>query len=674
MISVPPGQAAAFNEKLRDRGASAAHRTWRSWLMAGWLPLLTLAFMSSGALILVSDVSPAAAEVAWWLGLVVVGTPLVIQTIREIASGRFAVDLVATLAILLALVLWQPLAGLVIVLMQSGGEALERYAERKATDAVRALEDAAPRIAHRSAGSSVEDVEAGDIRVGDLLLIRAGELIPCDCIVITGRSHVDVAKLSGEPLPVTAERGSRLMSGSLNQEGPLEVEALALASESQYARIVELVRSAQASKAPLQRLADHYGVWFTPLTLVVCAIAYALSGDPVRILAILVVATPCPLLLAAPVAIIGGINSAAKRQIIIRNGTALENLGQVTTAVFDKTGTVTVGRPQVRRVIRTGTPTDSEILRLAGGLERGSSHLLARTLVEAAERDYGALPEATEVQEDSGRGITGIVEGHAITVGAASYAIGRYPAVSAELKTIADRGEGLRAYVVIDGRLSGIVEYADEVRPGIPDLLRVLRTLGVGRTLLLSGDQYSNVRAVAEEIGIREAAGDLLPEQKVNVVREFVNAGEHVAMIGDGTNDAPALSTATVGIALASQGGGITAEAADVVILADDLSRVAEAIRISQRTMRIARQSIWFGLGLSAAAAGVAALGGIAPVEGALLQEVIDVTVILNALRASKPAATDSPGKTQLLAGPSIALSPFAGTPDNLQPAHPSAE
>ncbi len=638
----------------------------RRWLTAGWLPLLTLAFISGGALIRVGDASPAAAEITWWVGLVIVGTPLVIQTLREISSGRFAVDLVATLAILLALVLWQPLAGLVIVLMQSGGEALERYAERKATDAVRALEDAAPRIAHRISGRSIEDVEAADVRVSDLLLIRPGELIPCDGIVITGRSHVDVAKLTGEPLPVTAEPGSRLMSGSLNQEGPLEVEALAPASESQYARIVALVRSAQASKAPIQRLADRYGVWFTPLTLLVCAIAYVLSGDPVRILAILVVATPCPLLLAAPVAIIGGINSAAKRQIIIRNGTALENLGHVTTAVFDKTGTITVGRPQVRRVIRTGALTDSAILHLAGGVERGSSHLLARTLVEAAERDYGALPEATEVHEDSGRGVTGIVEGHAVTVGAASYAIDRYPAVSAELKAVADPGEGLRAYVVIDGQLSGIVEYADEVRPGIPDLLGALRMLGVARTLLLSGDQYSTVRAVAEELGIREAAGDLLPEQKVNVVRDLVKAGEHVAMIGDGTNDAPALSTATVGIALASQGGGITAEAADVVILVDDLSRVAEAIRISQRTMRIARQSIWFGLGLSAAAAVVAAAGGIAPVQGALLQEIIDVAVIFNALRASRPVVTGNETRTELLAGPSISLSPFAGTPARL--------
>jgi heavy metal translocating P-type ATPase len=637
-------------------------RSWRTWVTAGWIPLLTLVFMASGALILVGDASPAAGEVAWWVGLAIVGTPLVVQTIREVASGRFAVDLVATLAIILALILWQPLAGLVIVLMQSGGEALERYAERKATDAVRALEDAAPRLAHRISGRSVEDVEAADVRVGDLLLIRPGELIPCDGIVITGRSHIDVAKLTGEPLPVTAEPGSRLMSGSLNQESPLQIEALAPASESQYARIVELVRSAQASKAPLQRLADRYGVWFTPLTLVVCFVAYLISGDPVRILAILVVATPCPLLLAAPVAIIGGINSAAKRQIIVRNGTALENLGKVTTAVFDKTGTVTVGRPQVRRVIPTGLMPNSQILRLAGALEHGSSHLLARTLVEAAERDCGALPSATEVHEHSGRGVTGIVEGHSVTVGAPSYAIDRYPVVSAQLKRVSDPGEGLRAYVVVDGQLSGIVEYADAVRPGIPNLLAALRLLGVKRALLLSGDQYSNVRAVAEELGIREAAGDLLPEQKVNVVRDLVEAGEHVAMIGDGTNDAPALSTATVGIALASQGGGITAEAADVVILVDDLSRLAEGVRISQRPMRIARQSIWFGLGLSASAAAIAAFGGIAPVQGALLQEIIDVAVILNALRASKPAITDDRTTRQSVPLASPLLSPSHNT------------
>lgn len=632
--------ATAITSQNASGTPPAARSLWTARLAAGWLPLLTLAFILLGALIRIDDSNPFAASVAWWIGLVIVGAPVVTHTLREVSSGRFAVDLVATLAIVLALVLWQPLAGLVIVLMQTGGEALERYAGRKASDAVRALEEAAPRIAHRITGNLVVDVAAEDVSVGELLLIRPGDLVPCDGIVTSGRSHIDVAKLTGEPLPVLAESGTRLMSGSVNQEGPIRMEALAPASESQYARIVELVRSAQASKAPLQRLADHYGVWFTPLTLVVCVIAYVVSGDPVRILAILVVATPCPLILATPVAIIGGINSAAKRQIIMRNGTALENLGEISVAVFDKTGTVTVGRPGVRRVIPTGTLAEPELLRLAGSVERVSSHLLARTLVEAAEKAGAVLPEASDVLEEPGRGVTGHVEGFLVTVGSAAFAIDKYPAVGGQLNALTDAGNGLRAYVVVDGQLAGIVEYADEVRPGIPALLAALKRLGVRRFLLLSGDQFSNVRAVADHLGIREAAGDLFPEQKVSVVRDLINSSLRVMMVGDGTNDAPALSTATVGVALAGQGGGITAEAADVIILVDDMSRVAEAISISRSTMRIARQCIWFGLGLSAAAGGFAAWGRIAPVPGALLQEGIDLVVILNALRASGPAWT----------------------------------
>jgi P-type E1-E2 ATPase len=294
----------------------------------------------------------------------------------------------------------------------------------------------------------------------------------------------------------------------------------------------------------------------------------------------------------------------------------------------------------VRRVIPTGTLAEPELLRLAGSVERGSSHLLARTLVEAAEKGGAVLPEASDVREEPGRGVTGHVEGSLVTVGAATFAIDKYPAVGGQLDALTDAGNGLRAYVVVDGQLAGIVEYADEIRPGIPVLLAALKRLGVRRFLLLSGDQFSNVRAVADNLGIREAAGDLLPEQKVSVVRDLINSGLRVMMVGDGTNDAPALSTATVGVALAGQGGGITAEAADVVILIDDMSRVAEAISISRSTMRIARQCIWFGLGLSAAAGGFAAWGSIAPVPGALLQEGIDLVVILNALRASRPAWT----------------------------------
>lgn len=608
---------------------------WRAWLRAGWLPLLTLCFIVVGAAIRFGASNAGVAEMVWWSGLAITGAPIVWQTAREMSSGRFAVDLVAGLAITLAFFLWQPFAGLVIVLMQSGGESLERYAGRKAADAVRELEAAAPRIAHRMLEGTTEDIAVEKVEVGDLLLIRPGDLIPCDGFVTGGRSHVDVSKITGEPIPLSVSTGTRLMSGTINLEGPLELEVLAPAGESQYARIVELVRSAQASKAPLQRLADRYGMWFTPLTLAVCAVAYVFTHDPVRVLAILVVATPCPLLLAAPVAFIGGINVAARRHIIMRNGAALEYLASASVAVFDKTGTVTFGRPIVRRVITAGSLREADVLRLAGAVERGSSHLLARTLVEAAEETVGQLPAALDVREAAGRGVSGIVEDRAVAVGAASYASDHAPLLESEIEAMTDAGQGLRAYVTVDGHLAGIVEYDDAIRTDIADLLGELRKLGLTRILLLSGDQSANVHAVAEQLGIREAAGDLLPEQKVMVVRDLVDAGEDVLMIGDGTNDAPALSAATVGIALASQSGGITAEAADVVILADDLLRISEAIRISRRTMRIARQSIWVGLGLSAVAAGFAAAGAIVPTMGALLQEAIDLAVIVNALRAT---------------------------------------
>ncbi len=553
------------------------------------------------------------------------------------ASGRFAADLVAMLAVVTALLLGQPLAGLIVVLMQTGGEALERYAEGRASQAVRELEAAAPRQAHRVRAGATEDVEADAIAVGDELLVRPGELVPCDGLVLAGRSHVDTARLTGEPLPVSAVTGTRVLSGSLNLDGPLTLRATAPARESQYARIVELVRTAQSSKSPLQRLADRYAVWFTPLTLLVCAAAYVLSGDPIRVLAVLVVATPCPLILATPVAVVGGINRAARRGIVFRHGSALEQLAGITAAVFDKTGTLTIGRPRVARVWTAAPFTETELLRLAGAVEHGSGHLLARTLCEeAAERGIAPI-DAHDVVETPGEGVTGRVDGRSVTVGGRAYVLRRHPAAAAGLnQALATAGPGvLRAYVAVDGRAAGAVEYADRIRPGMVEFFADLRRLGVGRVLLLSGDDQANAAAVARAVGVVEVHGDLLPEQKVPFVKRLVSEGERVLMAGDGTNDAPALSSATVGIALASGGGGIAAEAADAVILADDPTRIAEAIVISRRTLRLARQSIWAGLGLSGIAMVAASLGYIPPVAGALLQEGIDVAVILNALRTS---------------------------------------
>ncbi len=602
------------------------------------LPLATLVVIGVGTVALASEDGGAASHWVWLGGLVVVGAPVVWRTLRDAVRGHFATDLVAMLAIVGAVLLGQPLAGLVVVLMQTGGEALEHYAEGRASRAIRELEAAAPRTAHRLENGSVVDLAVDQIDVGDLLLVRPGELVPCDAVVTDGFSLVDASRLTGEAIPVSAELGVSLMSGSVNGDGALTIRATVLANESQYARIVELVRHAQESKSPLQRLADRYAVWFTPITLIVCAVAFLTTGDWVRVLAVLVVATPCPLILATPIAIIGGINAAARRMVIVRNGGALEQLSRVNTAVFDKTGTLTVGTPEVNRVVPASGFTEDEVLRLAGALEQGSGHLLARTIVRTAEERLGVLPTARHLLESPGRGLSGDVDGHEVAVGARAYIL-EQPGVSADaVAALEHGGSGLRAYVAVDRKLAGIVDYADRLRPGIAQVFADLRQLGVGRVLLLSGDHTPNARAVAAEVGITEVHGDLMPEDKVAVVNRLLHEGSHVVMVGDGTNDAPALTAADVGIALAGHGGGITAEAADVVILVDEPARVVEAVRIGQRTMRVARQSIWVGLGLSAVAMVFAARGYIIPTVGALLQEGIDVAVILNALRTSTNA------------------------------------
>jgi heavy metal translocating P-type ATPase len=608
------------------------------------LALLTLAFLIIGGVVRFT-VAPASADVVWIIGLVITGAPVVWRTIRSALSGHFATDLVAMLAIVTAVLLHQPLAGLVIVLMQTGGEALERYAEGRASAAVRALEEEAPRIAHRFArdetpniGGRVDDVDVAEVAVGDHLLVRPGEMIPCDGVVVSGSSHVDTSRITGEPVPLRAGAGEALSSGSLNVDGVLVVRATATAGQSQYARIVELVRSAQSSKAPLQRLADRYAVWFTPVTLVACAVTYIASGDVTRVLAVLVVATPCPLILATPIAIIGGVNRAARRMIVVKHGGAFEQLAGVTAAVFDKTGTLTVGVPAVSGVIGTDGLANDDVLRLAASVECGSGHLLARSVVDAAERRGLALHPVTDVRESPGQGVTGMVGNQRVCVGARGYVVDCVGGdAGAPFADASDR-EGLRAHVAVDHRFAGVIEFADELRPGLPALFAALRDAGVRRTLLLSGDSVAHTSAVAMQIGVSEARGGLLPSDKVDAVAGLVRDGERVLMVGDGTNDAPALGAATVGIALAGHGGGITAEAADVVILNDDLSRVVEAIEISRRTVRIARQSIWTGLGLSGLAMLFAGAGFIGPVIGALLQEVIDVAVILNALRTSRGA------------------------------------
>lgn len=573
----------------------------------------------------------------WMVGLVITATPMVWGTVRGMVHGKFASDVVATLAVVAAVLLKEPIVGLVIVMMQTGGEALERLAEGRATDALRALEKAAPKIVHLVRGESVEDVDVDKVRIGDTLLVRPGEMVPCDGNVVKGQSSLDTSSITGEPVPRKIEPGSPVMSGSVNQQSPVFLEVSAVAADSQYARIVALVRQAQTSKAPLQRIADKYAVLFTPFTLAMCAAAFWLSRDWNRVLAVLAIATPCPLILATPVAILGGFNRSARKQILVRSGGAIEALGTITAMLFDKTGTITIGRPEVSRVVATGPMPVSEVLRFASGVEQGSSHLLARTLVSEAEKQGISIPVATELIETPGRGIEGKVEGRTVTVGARLFVEERNPHAAFDADD--DNETALRAYVAVDASVTGFIDYADMMRVGMAELVNELREKGVKHVMLLSGDRTPNVRTVAAAAGITEFRGDMLPEDKVKVVKELLRAGERVAMIGDGTNDAPALAAATVGVALASHGRGIATEAADVILLADDPSRILDGIEISRRTMRIAKQSIWVGLGISSAGMVFALLGFIAPVAGAVIQEVVDLAVILNALRASRDIA-----------------------------------
>ena len=616
---------------------------------AAWTPALALTALALGGALVLGTGTRAWAGPFLLASLLLLGTPVVFRTLRGLLRGRFAADVVAMLAILVAMLLREPVAGLVIVLMQTGGELLERYAEGRASAAVRELEAAAPRVAHRLGAigaHDIEDVASELLVVGDHILVRPGEMVPADGVVHEGNSSLDTSRITGEPLPARAAAGTLVRSGVVNVESPLVVRVTAPARDSLYARIVELVRTAQAEKSPIQRTADRWAVWFTPVTLAACAIAWWLSGDPARVLAVLVVATPCPLLLATPVAIIGGINRAARRQIVVRNGTALEQLARVDTVVFDKTGTLTLGRPAVATVAAAAPGGESAVLRLAGAVELGSGHLLARSVVEAATRDGLMLPTASDVVEAPGQGVTGRVEGREVAVGALSY-IGRtHPAAVATLERMPIEGPRLRAYVTVDGAPFGVIAFADRLRDGLPALIARLRGLGLARTVLLSGDHGENVAPIARELGITEAHGDLLPGQKVEAVKALEREGRRVLMVGDGTNDAPALSAATVGVALAAHGGGISAEAAGVVLLVDDVTRVEDAVRIGQRTVAIAKQSIIAGLLLSGAAMVFAALGFIPPTVGALLQEGIDVAVILNALRAARDpgAASGSPG------------------------------
>ncbi|MFI5213137.1 MAG: heavy metal translocating P-type ATPase, partial [Gemmatimonadales bacterium] len=533
----------------------------------------------------------------------------------------------AALAIVTALVLGSHFAGAVIVLMQAGGEALESYAMRRAGASIEALLERAPKLAHKVGADGLVDIPVREVAVGDLLVVKPGDLVPVDGVVEAGTSALDLSSLTGEPLPVPVYEGAQVPSGALNQEGAFRMRAARAAAHSQYQQIVDLVEAARNEKPPIQRLADRWALWFTPFTLLMCGFAWLITHNPNAVLAVLVVATPCPLILATPVAVIAGIGRAAGRGIVIRNGAAIEEAGLVRVVVFDKTGTLTLGAPTVDRIVTSDGRPEDDVLRMAGAVEQMSSHHLGRAIAREAGARFGALPHPERFVEVSGLGVSGIVEGRLVAVGSRAF-------VGGNGASVPELAHETATHVTVDGRPAGTVYFADRMRPEVPALMRRLAALGIKETVMLSGDRWATARALASEAGVGRVQADLLPAGKVEALGELRRTHAPVMMVGDGINDAPALAAASVGVAMGAHAPAAAAEAADIVLLVDDVSRVADTIEISRRTRRIALQSIGVGLGVSAAMMVIASFGLIAPPVGALLQEALDAAVILNALRA----------------------------------------
>jgi heavy metal translocating P-type ATPase len=591
----------------------------------------------------------SAADIAWVAAVTLALIPLGISVARDLLHRETGVDLIALLAMAGSLMLGQYLAGAVVGLMLSGGQALERYASLRARRELSALLARAPRVVHRYDHGVLTSPDIADVKQGDRLLVKPGEVVPVDGLITSVAAVLDESALTGESRPAERLKGERVRSGVVNAGSPFDMRALTTAEESTYAGIVRLVREAQSSKAPFVRLADRYALWFLPLTLGVAAMAWAISGNPVRALAVLVVATPCPLILAAPVAIVAGISRAAHRGVIVKGGGALETLARARTLVFDKTGTLTSGSARVAAVEVFGTIEPGELLRLAASLDQVSLHVFANGIVTAARKRRVDLEFPTDVREHGGKGIEGVVGNRHVALGQARWlSAGRpLPAAAADLRRLVESRGTTAVFVAVDASIAGALLMEDPVRPETPRALRTLRLAGINRIVLLSGDRQDVADAVGSALGADVVLSEHSPEQKVQAVLRERARGVTV-MVGDGINDAPALAAADVGIAMGARGATASSEAADAVIVVDRLDRVAEAILIARRARHIAVQSVLAGMALSGFGMVLAMVGVLPPVAGAFFQEAIDVAVILNALRAIGGGELREPAADQM--------------------------
>lgn len=574
-----------------------------------------------------------AAHVILAVSIFVNTLPLIWDMIQDLRVGKYGVDILAATAIITSLLLGEYWAGVVIVLMLTGGEALEDYAEKRAKTELTSLLERVPTKAHIVRGRKILDVAVSSLKTGDKIIIKPGETVPVDAIILEGTASFDESSLTGESLPEVKKAGQQLLSGSINLDGLITAKALHAAADSQYQQIIKLVRSAEASKAPFVRLADRYSIPFTLLAFTIGLTAWVLSGQAIRFLEVMVVATPCPLILGAPIALISGMSRAAKQGIIIKTGSALERLAAIKTIGFDKTGTLTKGQPIVQN-IKTFKPfSDHEVLGLAASLELNSNHILAKAIVEKAAQQKIKISKAKKIKEIAGNGLLASVQGKQVIVGRlgliADYDI-TMPSNFSDSSI-----QQTAAFVAIDGQLAGIISFKDEIRPEAKKTLTKLLGLGIKNILMVTGDNKPTAHAIAKQLGLTKVFAEALPATKIKAIENVKE--KPVGFVGDGVNDAPVLAASDVGIALGARGSTAASESADVVIMLDNLEKVGTAVETAKYTFFIAKQSIWIGIIISTGLMFIFSTGRFLPIYGAILQEVVDVVVIFNALRAHGP-------------------------------------
>ena len=640
-LEIPPKTGNAIRmRKIRD--AARRYPLVGATILIGLIVLVT-------ALLGYTTVAQVLATI--YVGGVVLWT--VVDMVRDMMAGNFGLDVLAVMAMVATLAVGEYGASIIIVLMLTGGEALEDYASNRAKSALTALLEQAPQTAHRFSSrqgdkdEAIEDVPAAQVRVGDHLLVRPGEVVPVDAKLLSTRGSFDESAITGESLPVNLRAGGEVPSGSLNGDEAVRLEALRTTENSQYQQIVALVADAEKQKAPVVRIADRFAVPFTALALIIAGTAWFISGDAVRFAEVLVLATPCPLLIAAPVAFMGGLSRSAKNGVIFKGGAVIESLSNIRSAAFDKTGTITGGRPEVVRVDAYPGFDESEVLKLAASAEQYSAHVLAVGIVAAAKGRGLGLLAAETAEETAGSGVSATFGQRRVVIGSRHFVLGTDAPHSPEYGVRLEPGE-VASYMTINGEPAGVIVLADQMRPDAPALVAYLRDQGVETIEMLTGDGESTAREIGAQAGISEVRYSLRPEQKVALVHDL--QPRPALMVGDGVNDAPALASADVGIAMGARGATAAGEAADAVIVPDSVWKVADAHTIARQTMRVALTAIWIGIILSVGLMLVAATGAIPAMVGALTQEVVDLAAILYALRALS-GRLPSKEKYQALAG-----------------------